>query len=263
VAQRVLWGVHTVLAFVLLLLPLAARGAESLVVEGAEDYPRCSKADDATVKALARGKRLRGVRSLRIAASADGIRELARSKHLGKVRTLSVCTEEAGVAALATSRYLGSVTELTIFSEDPLRPETVKRLVTSRHLRKLRILRFVAGDSEAEKTLDPVGLRALVRHAALPRLVELDLAWNALDQDSVVALVQSKLAARLQRLNLCQTAFGRAAADALIAEQPRLSRLRRLCVSYGIVGGPAEELDRVRSAYDSVVETDWEAWHSR
>jgi hypothetical protein len=246
----------SVLAAFFVLVVQPARGDQRLIVEGHEDYPRCSRAADAIVEELARSAKLRRVRALAVAASAKGMKALAASRYLSGLRTLSICTDDAGVAALAASPYVSSVTELSIFSEEQLRPETITRLVTSRHLRKLRVLRFIAGDSEAEHTIGPDGLQALVQHMALPGLKELDLRWNPLDETSVIALLAADFVEKLERLDLCHTAFSDAVADLLIARKRQLPHMNHVCISYGIVGGPSEPLDRIRAAYGAVAETD-------
>jgi hypothetical protein len=181
----------------------------SIVVQGDQwTYPECSLASDDEVAALTRDAALSAADSLYVAAGGDAIAVLARSKRLRGLRSLHVCTDDAGVLALARSKHLGGLEELTITaSGGPLAADTVKRVVTSRALRKhLRALRFVAGDSEAEKTLDDAGFLAIAEHLDLPELRRLDLSWHYWIPDDTIAAVQNApWASQLDALLLCHT----------------------------------------------------------
>jgi hypothetical protein len=181
----------------------------SVVVQGDQfTYPECSLASDEEVAALTRDDALSAADSLYVAASGDAIAVLARSKRLRGLTSLHVCTDDAGVRALARSKHLGGLEELTITaSGEPLAADTVKRLVRARGLRKkLRSLRFVAGDSEAEKTLDDAGFLAIAEHLDLPALRVLDLSWHYWIPDDTIAAVQTApWGSQLDTLLLCHT----------------------------------------------------------
>jgi hypothetical protein len=181
----------------------------ALVVQGdAETYPECSIASDQAVEDLARDPALADVERLYVAASGDAIAVLARSKHLRGLRVLDVCTDDAGVRALARSKHLRGLEELTITAWGaPLEAQTVRAVVRSTTFRKnLRTLRFVAGDSEAEKTLDEAGFRAITKHMTLKKLKRLDVSWHYWMPDEVIdAMLDAPWAAKLDALILCHT----------------------------------------------------------
>jgi hypothetical protein len=181
----------------------------SVVVQGDQfTYPECSLASDEEIAALTRDAALSAADTLYVAASGDAIAVLARSKRLRGLTSLHVCTDDAGVRALARSKHIGGLEELTITaSGEPLAADTVKRLVTARGLRKkLRGLRFVAGDSEAEKTLDAAGFHAIAEHLDLPGPRVLDVSWHyPVSADAVAAVEKAPWAAQLDKLVVCRT----------------------------------------------------------
>jgi hypothetical protein len=132
----------------------------------------------------------------------DGARALAASPLLARVRELRLGGNHigpAGVAALAGSRHLGQLTSLAL-AGNPI------------------------GDD---------GARALA-DAALPSLVELDLARARLTSKALWALAASPLAARLQTLTLQRNHLDGAGAAAL-ATAPA-ARLEALGLAQNLLG---------------------------
>lgn len=134
--------------------------------------------------------------------SVERAQTLARSPHLKRLRALNLSLnglKDSGLSAIAQSAYLTNLHTLTLTHND-IGPQGIEALVDAADmgasLPKLRDLQL------AFNPIRSSGLERLAQSRSMGKLTTLNLSHTALDDDGIIALTQSNYMVNLTSLEL-------------------------------------------------------------